>query len=510
MPYDELCSPMLVKEVRQALRGRSFALGFTGALGLAGLVAGISLLELGGGVGELVVLPIFFVLAAALLVFVPFHAHQSMRQEDAEGARDLLALSPMGPWRIVLGKLAAALVLAALTLAAFVPFVVVIALQPAVDPVTTLVQLAHLSGVTAVLAALGVATGAMRANRLGRGLGVVVLAFATLGMLALEVQFAQRAFRGSTHLDVPAFTVFVLGSLGLGAFAPLLLGFAAAALARDDRDISRGLRIAWLVVVCVMVLMVSVSMPLNGASVDAIVMCAVVTILAGSFVAAVVVTEDEGLDGESRRRLGRIRWRPLRGLHGLLAVGGGRGVALTLALGLLISVAALIGIVQGSSGTGRSYPGGSLSPFVTRTTFGVLARSAFLLATTIGVSLAFAALPAHILGRSPNVPAPRRFARWSSAISLLTLSAFLPVLLVVVSSGSFDEDALFFSPLYVLIEAADDVDRTRAFDAAVFLWGCIGVVAFCVAVPSLARGIREVLQSSPSDDGASAEGDGNG
>jgi len=494
MRYDDLCSPVLVKEVRQALRGRAFAVGFMSALGLALMLAGVSFLEGGGGTGERVVMPIYFVLIAALLVYVPFHAHQSMRQEDAEGARDLLALSPMGPWRIVLGKLAAALVLAALILAAFLPFVVVIALQPAVDTFGVLVLLVHVCSVAVFLTALGVACGAMRPNRFGRGAGGVILAFITLGILAYEVRLAEGVFNST--IRVGATGLAVAGWLGFGAVAPLLLGFAAAALARDDRDLSRGLRIAWLTFACAASLALSLCMPGLGADAADITVCAVVAILAGTFVAAVVVTEDERLDTESLRRLARVRRGPLRVVHGLLAVGGGRGVALTLALGVLISVSALIGLARVSTVGSPGLPGLTYS---SASTYDGLewVRAAIVLATAIGVSLAFAVFPAHVLGSTRRAPSARRIARWASAISMIVLSLCLPLLLIAASRGGFDEDALFFSPLFVLLEAGRDIDRSRVPDGEVFLWIVIGFVAFIVAAPSLQRGLREVLEREP-------------
>jgi hypothetical protein len=493
MWIDDLCSPVLVKEVRQALRGRSFAFGFTVALGLAGVLVAVALLEVGRGPGGRLVLPIFFVLAAALLVFVPFHSHQSMRQEDAEGARDFLALSPLGPWRIVLGKLAAAMVVAALILAAFLPFVVVIALQPAVDTAAVLMLLGQIAGMAVLLSALGVASGALRANRFGKGLGVVVLASSSLGILALEVRAAEAVLNGRARFDVLGLAAG--GALLALAITPLLLGFAAAMLARADREVSRGLRIAWLVYASATALAVAVVMPRMGAPADAIVSGAVLAILAGTFVAAVLVTEDERLDPESARGLARTRFWPLRVTRGLFIVGGGRGIVLTLALGLLISVSALIGTASAftastSSRVAYSYRGpSSYSP---SSTMEVLFRAALILVTAVGVSLAFASIPAYVLVHERAARGARKIARWTSAISLMTLSFFLPLVLVVTSLGSFDESALLFSPAFVMVDAAHDLERVGPPQGELFLWSCVGLVAVFFSLTRALRGLYEV------------------
>jgi len=304
MSIDDLCSPVLVKEVRQALQGRLFAFGFTVSLGLAGVLVAVALLEVDQAPGGRIVLPIYLVLVAALLVYVPFHAQQSMRQEDAEGARDLLALSPLG-------------------------------------------------------------------------------------------------------------------------------------------------------------------LPRLGAPAEAIVSTAVLAILAGTFVAAVLVTEDERLDAESLRRLARTRFWPLRVAQGLLAVGGGRGVALTLALVLLVSVSAMIGASSAFEASALSFRGpGSYSA---SSTVEVLFRAGLVQVTAVGVSLAFASIPAHVLVHARAAPGARRIARWTSAISLLTLSIFLPLVLIITSFGSFDESALFFSPAFVMLDAAHDLERVGPPQDELFL-----------------------------------------
>lgn len=472
---DDRLSPILVKEVRQALRGRTFAFAFVIALSLALLpascVAIASVGERAASRADQVIMPIFAVLLGALLVYVPFHGLQSMRQEEAESERDLLALSPLGPWRIVLGKLIATLIVAGLILAAFAPFVVVMALHPGVNTVAVLMLLVHVAGVCTLLSALGISAGVARTNRVGKGIGAALLAFATLGAYAMETQATQVALG---NLGNAKFAPLLgVGWLYGAACAPLLLGFAAAALARDDRETSPGLRRAWVLAVLASAVMTAFILPMSVHDAEAVVASAAFSILAGTFVASVIITEDERLDVESRARITAARGPLGRHVVGLLSVGGGRGVLLTLVLGVFLVVAALFGV--------------TLTP--SRANLGSVA---FVLLVALGTSLAFAVIPGRIVVHARSRPSARRTARWASAISLVTLSLLMPLIVGIATQGGVNGDELYFSPLFVLMEASFDVGSGRDFGAEVVIWAVIGFFALCVAAPSALRGLREL------------------
>ena len=121
----ERLNPVLVKELRAALRGRYFRSAFAVLLSLA-TVASVGFMILsspacGSNQGS-----VYFVLLAAsmsigLHVLVPFSAMLSMTAESDEHTLELLQLSGLGASRIVLGKLFSTLVQALLVFSAFLP-----------------------------------------------------------------------------------------------------------------------------------------------------------------------------------------------------------------------------------------------------------------------------------------------------------------------------------------------------------------------------------------------------
>ncbi|MCC7062305.1 MAG: hypothetical protein IT456_05835 [Planctomycetes bacterium] len=110
--WSDLLNPILVREVQQAIKGRVFMLTVVVALAIsvviavavagdqdAGLQSGRSAFD--AGLATLVPLLIFV---------VPMQAYQSMRMEMRAGIVEQLLLSELRPRRIVVGKLAAAMV----------------------------------------------------------------------------------------------------------------------------------------------------------------------------------------------------------------------------------------------------------------------------------------------------------------------------------------------------------------------------------------------------------------
>ncbi|MEZ6015188.1 MAG: hypothetical protein R3F49_08750 [Planctomycetota bacterium] len=469
--------PVLVKEVRQALRGRLFSIAFVTALGLAALlcIVAATSMEDSGSAGEIVG-PILSVLLGVLLVYVPFHAQQSMRQEESEGARDLLALSPLGPWSIVIGKLFGALVVAGLILAAFLPFLVTIAQLPGVDTVAVLVGIAHVCGVSVLITAVGVSTGVGGDSRVGRGAGFVLLALVSLVAFAIESRMtvaAQNHGTGAIAADLIA-----IGWLACAALGVLALGLAASRLARDDRDDSRGQRLAWLGFTLATVALVAGVFPSTGTDFSVSVGYAVVVLLLGTVVAAVLVTEDDRLHLESAQRIAGARTAPSRWFAALLVPGGGRGVALMLATGSLVISSALVNGVRVAAPPGQ------------------LVLAAVILLSALGTSLAYAMLPGAIILDARSQPAARRFVRTLTAVSLVVMSLGLPLVLIIATQGGFDAEDAVFSPLLSLMWAASSLDRTHRVLDGLILWAIVGGFALLMSLPKAWRGVRAALRGA--------------
>ncbi len=111
--FGDALNPILVKETRQALKSRQFVMTFSVLLFAA----------LGWTVvGSLMMMPqiytspsapwmltgYYVVLAVPLLMVVPLAAYRSLEGEIDDGTLELLSITTLSPWQIVLGKLASA------------------------------------------------------------------------------------------------------------------------------------------------------------------------------------------------------------------------------------------------------------------------------------------------------------------------------------------------------------------------------------------------------------------
>ena len=217
-------NPVLVKEVRSALRGRAFAVGFTFVLILAMIVSTFALVvqivdgtdQPEGGV-YLAIVGVVFGLGAYGLV--PFTAMASMAAEHDEGALELLQLSGISPGRMVLGKLGAAAVQAGLIYAAFLPFLSFAFLLRGVDLLVLATGLAGSFAGSVACSSLGILLGAALKARWLRVLGYVFLALVLIGGL-----------QGMTALTIALGLGAHVGSGSTGVLEPTLLGLAGAAL----------------------------------------------------------------------------------------------------------------------------------------------------------------------------------------------------------------------------------------------------------------------------------------
>ncbi|MCW1921518.1 hypothetical protein OKA05_03070 [Luteolibacter arcticus] len=123
--FSDKLSPMLVKELRQGLRAKTFVILF---LALQGLLAVVLLSAIGassdGDSGLTVSRVIFFFFSLAALVAQPLRGVGALHNEIKGNTIDLMVLTRLGAWRIVLGKWVAIVSQTALLLTAIVPYLI--------------------------------------------------------------------------------------------------------------------------------------------------------------------------------------------------------------------------------------------------------------------------------------------------------------------------------------------------------------------------------------------------
>ena len=106
-----LCSSILIKETRQAIKSRQFLWTYLALLvvcaiwAIAGLTFNIDRSE----TGPEMLLGYFFIMGFPLGIIVPFSAYRSLTREFEDGTIQLVSITTMRPWQIVAGKLGSAL-----------------------------------------------------------------------------------------------------------------------------------------------------------------------------------------------------------------------------------------------------------------------------------------------------------------------------------------------------------------------------------------------------------------
>lgn len=187
--WSDRLSPMVVKEVRQMVRGREFSYSFLLALVAGLLVAFIGLASAGnvtGGAGR----PIFSALMVCLimlgLVVVPLGAFNALRTERSDHTLDLITQTSLTPRRIVLGKLLTQGVKLVTLFAGLAPFVAMSFLLGGVDLLTILVGLALLFLWSMWVCAVCLFVSAAAASRAVSG---ILFAVMTVGFFVLIGRF---------------------------------------------------------------------------------------------------------------------------------------------------------------------------------------------------------------------------------------------------------------------------------------------------------------------------------
>ena len=135
-------NPILVREVQQAVKGRVFPLTILLALGVSVVIASVVASEEGMEVDGRGAFDAGLATLAPLLLFVvPMQAYNSMRTELKSGIVEQLLMSRLGPGRVLVGKLQAAMVQFVLYVSLLSPLLATSYLLRGVDLLTIVVSL---------------------------------------------------------------------------------------------------------------------------------------------------------------------------------------------------------------------------------------------------------------------------------------------------------------------------------------------------------------------------------
>jgi hypothetical protein len=349
----DLLSAIVVKEVRQVVRGREFIYSLGAAL-LAGLAVAFfgaaDALTGTGTAGRWTSGVLLGCLSLLGLIVIPLAAFNALRTERVEQTLELITLTALTPRRVVIGKLLAQAVKLGTLFAAMAPFLAMCFLLGGIDFATILISLAVLFGCSLWVSAAALflssllKSRAMAAMVFGGAAILLILVF-TVGRMFFLVGFAMRGggfgATSATFFGVsgPDFwwALAMTATLAAATMANLVL-LAEHRLSLSTENRVTPLRIGFLVQFLVIVgwTLSFINAP-PGERSDAVDALGGFGCLHLAIVAIFTVTEDLAVP---RRVLLAARSSPAwRSLFGILRPGGGYG-ALYVLVQMVILVAA--------------------------------------------------------------------------------------------------------------------------------------------------------------------------
>ena len=243
--FSDRLSPMLVKELRQGLRGKTFVIVF---LTLQALLTFVLLIAVSAApstdAGHVVSSVIFFFYSLAVLVVQPLRGIGSLHHEIRGNTIDLMVLTRMSSWRIALGKWVAIVSQSGLLLAAIAPYLILRYFFGRMELFAELLLLALIFAGSAVFTAITVGLSAMP-SIFWRGLLPLFLGvFLAWGICAVLAEGELKEMIGFCTLQDPGSAWALLAGVLTAAYAAwlaLALGVSAIAPRAENHSSIRRL-----------------------------------------------------------------------------------------------------------------------------------------------------------------------------------------------------------------------------------------------------------------------------
>lgn len=450
--FGERMNPILVRDVRRAMKGQIFVVAFMSVLLFAFL--GTLLVLLGvwrQARGEATALDevtaefavngsslpaqllfggLFFLLSVAVTGIVPLLAFFSMSAERDESTLDLLSLASLRPGAIVRGKLFALALQALLFYAAITPFIATCFLMRGLSLEVFLASMGMSVLFCAGLTSLGLLLSCLKLPKVGR-LGLLIL----FGFLAYGMNMALVFGAGTTaqNPSLLADTDFRAACGIFGGFAVLMtafsLAFSPGQLAHLEENRTTGPRLATTAAV-VFFLFGCLVLRSLGVNSEIRFMFIWFSFYLLTIPLALFVSEHEFLG--RRVGMGLRRYGPLAVLAAPWLPGGGRGMIFALLhLAVMFFGGPYLdpmwsGSIFGSTGAG-SIGGGVMGTPLTLPALGYT-HTIIGLQVTVLYLLLFLGLGPALFSRWTRRPIPRAFSGLS--VPLLAFAAFLVVTLL--------------------------------------------------------------------------------
>ena len=249
--FSEWCSSILVKETRQALKSRQFIWTYIVLLLCVGVwtILGLTANRHDYDAGSELLTGFWAILGFPLGLIIPFSAYRSLAREFEDGTIQLISITTMKPYQIVIGKFGSAILQMLIYLSVLAPCISFTYLLRGISMETILVGLSICVGGSICLTIVGLfLAGAFRSRALGIGVSVLfVLGLGWLywGWCMISYEFTNY---GVFELDDPEVPLIIFSLTAcFGSTAALLLVAAAAQISFASDNRSSGIRIMMLI-----------------------------------------------------------------------------------------------------------------------------------------------------------------------------------------------------------------------------------------------------------------------
>ncbi|PQO42513.1 ABC transporter permease [Blastopirellula marina] len=249
-------NPILVKETRQALKSRQFAVTFGLVLLTSWVWSLMAIYMRYPGIlyspdGPFLLVGYLDILLFPLVVIIPFSAFRSLASEREDGTFELLSISTLSPRQIISGKLISSILQILVYLSALAPCIGFTYLLRGIDIITIayVIMLAFLASV--LLSAVGLVLACVTQQRHWQSAlsVIVILLFIFLFfmglMLVYTLVYDESGWREFDKFD------FWLGTIGfLTAYASylhLIVAVASAQITFESENRSARIRVALLI-----------------------------------------------------------------------------------------------------------------------------------------------------------------------------------------------------------------------------------------------------------------------
>jgi ABC-type transport system involved in multi-copper enzyme maturation permease subunit len=481
--FEDRLNPILVKEVRAALRGKFFRFAFPIVVLGAVLLGLMILIDYRGSdeeMGRRFFGPMYTCLCVALFGIVPFSAFVAMGGEWDENTYDLLVISDMKPRQIVLGKLLSASIEGALYFCAFAPMLVFTFLLRGID-IVSVVMLLFLT----ILASMGATCIALALSsttrvRVARVILMAVLAAGAFGLVVFAYAVAEmavlRPWGGAAGLTSRWLEPLLAGLATIVSVGALAFTIACERLSHPEENHSTGPRVLTTLLLLEILFIVGWIVVKHPSSSKGLHEPLIVALGLASLAQIFFVTESETFT--RRVRLHVPRNPVLAFLATPFLPGGGRGVLLFFVHALLVVGAWALMLVLSAAFASKA------PELPAEQIWNVIVFALYV--------FAYLAVTSFLFARRSFDPRTRLIARFVVPTAAM-LSMFVPALIgFLVRDRNWMEMQHPMNPFYA---SAFDSKPERSGGAAMLLV-LFALFVLAINAPRISRAIHEVQQAS--------------